>query len=146
MKRQAHTVIALLVLIGSMAVAAQAQANGRAKMIANVPFRFSVGDRTLPPGEYTLRVINPTADHAILQLRSSDGESVMLQMNDVVGKDGETARLVFNRYGNRYFFAQAWVDGDNTGMQAAKSKTERAAETELAGLKPGTETIAVRNR
>ena len=52
MKKQAYTMIAMIVLVGSMAVAAQAQTSGRTRMIANIPFEFSVGNQTLPAGEY----------------------------------------------------------------------------------------------
>jgi len=146
MKKQAYTMIALLVLVGSMAVAAQAQTVGRTQLIANIPFQFNVGTKTLPAGEYSVRQVNPDSGGALL-LSSRDGNaSVMIQVDSVIGKAQETAKLTFHRYGNKYFFAQAWIDGDNTGMQAPKSKAERAAESELAGLQSKTETVALRAR
>ena len=147
MKKQAYTMIALLVLVGSMAVAAQAQTSGRTQLIAKIPFQFNVGNKALPAGEYSVRQINPDSDHSVLQLSSKDGNaSAMIQVDSVIGKAQETAKLTFHRYGNKYFFAQAWIDGDNTGMQAPKSKAERAAESELAGLQSKTETVALRAR
>jgi len=147
MKKQAYTMIALLVLVGSMAVAAQAQTSGRTQLIANIPFQFNVGTKTLPAGEYSVRQVNPDSDHGVLLLSSKDGNaSVMIQVGSVIGKAQESAKLTFHRYGNKYFFAQAWIDGDNTGMQAPKSKAERAAESELAGLQSKTETVALRAR
>ncbi len=146
MKKQAYTMIALLVLVGSMAVAAQAQTVGRTQLIANIPFQFNVGAKTLPAGEYSVRQVNPDSGGALL-LSSKDGNaSVMIQVGSVIGKAQESAKLTFHRYGNKYFFAQAWIDGDNTGMQAPKSKAERAAESELAGLQSKTETVALRAR
>ncbi|PYS64527.1 MAG: hypothetical protein DMF76_04495 [Acidobacteria bacterium] len=147
MKKQAYTMIALLVLVGSMAVAAQAQTSGRTQLIANIPFQFNVGNKTLPAGEYSVRQVNPDSDCGVLLLSSRDGNaSAMIQVDSVIGKAQETAKLTFHRYGNKYFFAQAWIDGDNTGMQAPKSKAERAAESELAGLQSKTETVALRAR
>ena len=147
MKKQAYTMIALLVLVGSMAVAAQAQTSGRTQLIANIPFQFNAGNKTLPAGEYSVRQINPDSDHSVLLLSSRDGNaSAMIQVDSVIGKAQETAKLIFHRYGNKYFFAQAWIDGDNTGMQAPRSKAERAAESELAGLQPKTATVALRAR
>jgi len=146
MKKQAYTMIALLVLVGSMAVAAQAQTVGRTQLIANIPFQFNVGTKTLPAGEYSVRQVNPDSGGALL-LSSKDGNaSAMIQVGSVIGKAQESAKLTFHRYGNKYFFAQAWIDGDNTGMQAPKSKAERAAESELAGLQSKTETVALRAR
>jgi hypothetical protein len=144
MKKQAYTMIALLVLVGSMAVAAKAQNGGGTQLVANIPFQFSVGNQTLPAAEYSVRQINPDSDHAVLQLRSKDGRAgAMVQVDSVIGKAKESAQLTFRRYGNKYFFAQAWIDGDNTGMQALKSKAERAAENELGALRPKTETVAL---
>jgi len=147
MKKQAYTMIAMLVLVGSMAVAAKAQTSGRTQLIANIPFEFTVGSKNLPAGEYTVSQINPASDHAVLQLRSKDGStSVMVQMNNMIGKARESAKLIFNRYGNQYFFAQAWVDGDSSGLEAPKSRVERAAQHELASLKPVSETVALKVR
>jgi len=147
MKKQAYTMIPLLVLVGSMAVAAQAQISGRTQLIANIPFQFNVGNKALPAGEYSVRQINLNSDHAVLQLRSKDGNaSAMIQVDSVIGKAQESSKLTFHRYGNKYFFAQAWIDGDDTGMQAPRSKAERVAESEIAGLHPKTETVALRAR
>lgn len=147
MKKHAYTMIALLVLVGSMAVAAEAQISGRTQLVANIPFQFNVGSKALPAGEYSVRQINLNSDHAVLQLRSKDGNaSAMIQVDSVIGKAQESAKLTFHRYSNQYFFAQAWIDGDDTGMQAPRSKAERAAESELAGRQPKSETIALRAR
>ena len=66
MKKQAYTMIAMFVLVGSMAVAAKAQTVGRAELRANVPFDFNIGKKTLPAGEYIVSQINPASDRAVL--------------------------------------------------------------------------------
>jgi len=142
MKKQIYMMIALSVLVGSMAVAAKAQNGGR-MLVANIPFQFMVGNETLPAGEYTVRSVNSTT----LQLQTRDGSaSAVVQINYVPGKKREQAVLIFNRYGNKYFFAEAWTDGEIEGMKAIRSRSERAAQKEIAGLKPRTETIALRSR
>ncbi len=147
MKRQACTMIAMIVLVGSMAVAAKAQTSDRTQLIASIPFPFNVGNKTLPAGEYTVTQVNPASDHAVLQLRTKDGSaSAMVQMASVIGKAQESAKLIFNRYGNKYFFAQAWVDGEKSGLEASKSRAERATERELAGIKMATESVALMAR
>jgi hypothetical protein len=85
----------------------------------DIPFAFSVGDKTLPAGEYIVRCVNTASDLKILQLHNQTGSvSVLVQTNSVIGKTQESAKLVFNRYGDRYFFAQSWLVGDRSGMQA----------------------------
>jgi hypothetical protein len=147
MKRHAYTIVALMVVVGSMAVAAQAQTGSRTQLVADIPFQFNVGDKAMPAGEYTVSQVNPSSDHAVLQLRSKDGKStIMIQMTNMIGKANEAARLVFNRYGNDSYFAEAWIPSDGNGLQAPKSKSERAARQELAGVKPATETVALKAR
>jgi hypothetical protein len=147
MKRHAYMMIALVVLAGSMAVAAQAQTGNRTQLVANIPFQFNVGDKSMPAGEYTVSQVNPSSDHAVLQLRSKDGQStIMIQMTNRIGKAHESARLVFNRYGSDSYFAEAWIASDVNGLQASKSKSERAARQELAGVKPATATVALKAR
>jgi hypothetical protein len=147
MKRQAYNLMALLVLVGSMAVAAQAQTSGRTQLIANIPFQFNVGEKTMPAGEYTVIQVNPSSDQAVLQIRTKDGSrTVMIQTSNVTGKASESARLVFNRYGSQYFFSQAWTSSDAGGLQVPKSKAERWARQELAGLKQTPETVSLKVR
>ena len=143
MKRRAYTVIGLVVLIGSMALATQAQ-SVRRTMFANIPFDFSVGNKKLPAGDYTVVQVNPASDQAVLQPRSKDGRgSAMVQMSATIGRAEKSARLVFNRYGDNYFFSQAWVDGDRNGLQAPAPRSERAIVNESAGIKAHSEAIAL---
>jgi hypothetical protein len=147
MKRQAYKLMALLVLVGSMAVAAQAQTSGRTRLFASVPFQFNVGDKTMPAGDYVITQVNPSSDQAVLQLRSKDGSrTVMIQTINVTGKASAGARLVFNRYGSQYFFSQAWTSTNADGLQATKSKAEQSVKQELAGMKQTSETVALKVR
>ena len=144
MRRQAYTVIALLVLVGSMAVAAQAQTGSRTRLVANIPFEFTVGNKTLPAGEYQLRSIAGNSVNAVLLMQDRDCKAeTLVQMQTVIGKPQKTVKLIFHAYGNQYFFAEAWVDGESAGLQAAKPKAERAIEHELAGVKPTIITVGL---
>ena len=148
MKKQAYMIATMIVLltVGGLSTA-RAQTNGSTPLIANIPFEFSVGNETLPAGEYMVRCTNPASDLKVLQLRSSDGRaSVMVQTNSVIGKTQEDAKLVFNRYGDHYFFAQAWLPADNIGMQASKSRSEKQIARELAGTKLSRKSVAIAAR
>ena len=140
--KKTYTIIALLVLVGSMAVAAQAQTSSRTELRATIPFQFNVGNKQMPAGDYTVTPINPSSDRVVLRLRSKDGHTSLIQMDAVTGKAKEGARLVFNRYGSFYFFAQAWTSGDANGLQASKSRSERAQQ-EIANMRPVAETVAL---
>lgn len=147
MKKQIYTLFTTIVLAGVFAISAHAQSSGRTELIANIPFQFNVGDKTLPAAEYAVRQMNDDSEHPVLQLRNRDANAgVMTQMSSVIGKAPESPKLTFHRYGNKYFFAGAWVDGDTKGLQAPKSRAERAIQRELAGNKPTTETVSMRKR
>ena len=144
MKKQAYTLTAMIVLVASLAVAAQAQNNSRIALVANIPFQFSIGNKTLPAGEYIVRSISDDYSTVVLKIESRDGRThAMLQTFTVEGKAQNLARLVFHRYGNHYFFAQAWVDGDSAGLEVQKSSAERAAGLEVAAIKMATESAVV---
>lgn len=114
---------------------------------ADIPFTFHVGDQSLPAGEYRVRCTNPASDVKVLQLRSKDGKSnVLVRTNSVIGGVNNQTKLVFNRYGNQYYFAQAWLIADNVGMRAVKSRNERATAKELAKLAHAPEMVALSPR
>ncbi|HYW74771.1 MAG TPA: hypothetical protein VE961_27340, partial [Pyrinomonadaceae bacterium] len=145
--KKAYTVIALLVLISSLAMAAQAQSAGRRQWVATIPFQFSVGDATLPAGQYAIVEISPTADRTVVEIRMKNGgRTVMLQMGPVMRARAQQSVLIFRRYNDQYFFAQAWIEGELEGLNAAKSRRERAAEQDLAALNKAMETVAIRSR
>jgi hypothetical protein len=133
MKRYLNTAIAMIVLAGAFTASAYAQAAGPQPVVANIPFDFNVGSKTLPAGKYTITVVNPSSDRKVLQIRSSDGRSTAItQTTEVIGTASEKTKLVFHRYGDHYFFAQAKMAGDTMGLAALKSKAERAQSQAIA--------------
>ena len=133
MKRHLNITMAVIVLAGALSIEAQAQTSSVQKVIATIPFAFNVGETSLPAGKYTITVANPTSDRKILQVRNADGRSsAMIVTTSVVGNVAENTKLVFQRYGDRYFFAQAQMAGDPTSLAAVKSKAERAEKQTLA--------------
>ena len=134
MRKGIYSVFAAVALICLLGVSARAQSTSRVVLQADIPFEFTIGKVTLSAGEYTVRSVSDSSD--VLQLRSADGHSILVQMNSIIGKANESAKLIFNRYGNHSFFAQVWMPATQTGLEARKSGAERAARRELAGLKP----------
>ena len=125
MKSILNIAIATMILVGIVAVNTHAQ-TGAHKVVANIPFEFTVGKATLPAGRYTVTVMNPTSDRKILQVRQIDGRaSAMVITTDVAGDMSENAKLVFHRYGDRHYFAQAQMSGDSTSLAAVKTRSEQ---------------------
>lgn len=112
--------------------------------IANIPFEFSTGKATLPAGEYKLTCFDPNG--RLLLIRSTDEkEKAAIQMISVNGRWQDGGKLVFRRYGVRYFFVQVWAGG-NTGLELPMTHAEHTVARQLAGIKPKTETIALTAR
>ena len=115
-----------MMLLAVLVVGAQAQTSSAQKMIASIPFTFNVGKTTLPAGKYTITVVNPSSDRKVLQIRRLDGhDSVMVQTTTNTVQASEKAKLVFDRYGDRYVFSQAQLAGDSTSLAAARHKEPR---------------------
>jgi len=142
MKKHLNIAIAVMVLAGALAIGAQAQSPSSPKVVATIPFSFNVSKTTLPAGKYTITVVNPSSDRKTLQIRSANGRSsAMVQTNSVDAGGSDYAKLVFHRYGDRYFFAEAQLAGDSTSLAALKSNAERETEQLLA--KAGKKSVVV---
>ena len=129
MKRFFYITLAILILAGALANSVQAQSGGPQRIDANIPFSFSVGKTSLPAGKYTITVLNPTSDRRILQIRSTNGRSsAIILTSGVIGNVSENSKLVFERDGDRYYFAQAQMAGDSTSLAVVRPKTPAAAK------------------
>ena len=124
MKKLFYIALTVVILAGALATSVQAQSGSSRRIIANIPFSFTVGKTSLPAGKYTVTVLNPTSDRRILQIRSSNGRSsAMIMTSGVIGEVSENSKLVFERDGDRYYFTQAQMAGDSTGLAAVRAKT-----------------------
>jgi hypothetical protein len=135
MRKQALRAVTMLVSIIALAfataVASNAQSSGKG-LKANIPFDFVVGDKTLAAGDYSVRQITANADGILV--RSNDGghSAIRLTTSLNAGAPKRKTALTFLRYGNTYYLSQVWMGGSREGREMVKSKSERAAERELA--------------
>jgi hypothetical protein len=123
MKKFFNIPLAIIMLVGVLVVGAQAQTSSAQRVIASIPFTFTAGKTTLPAGKYTITVLNPSSDRKILQIRNVNGRAsamVLTRSSNVNASDD--AKLVFERFGDRYFFAQAQMAGDATSLAAVRSR------------------------
>jgi len=128
------TMLMLIVVLALATAVASANAQSSAKIVADIPFEFSVGYKALLAGEYSVKTV-PTSGNALM-IQSADGNTSALRLSQETGrmKDKTHARLVFHRYGERYFLAEVWNGVDRTGRQLLKSQEESAIEREFASI------------
>jgi hypothetical protein len=137
MKKELVKGLTMLVVVTVFALAAAVvSANAQsAKVRANIPFEFSIGYKPMPAGEYTVQQVSQGSSG--LMIRSTDGKRAAIRLSDDTGRsknNNTKARLVFHRYGERYFLAEVWNGFNTTGRHLLKSKEESAIEKELASI------------
>jgi hypothetical protein len=122
MKKQLLAIAALGLLM--TAVSAYAQT---IRMKADVPFNFIVDRATLPAGEYS--IASAGLGDALL-IRDADGKATRVVMPNQCEslKPASQTKLVFRKYGDRYFLAQVWIEGNTLGHEFPKT----SRETEVA--------------
>ncbi|HEY8226607.1 MAG TPA: hypothetical protein VIG25_15110 [Pyrinomonadaceae bacterium] len=117
MKKQTLKTFAIVnVLLIVAAVSAIAQSSG--SRFTKIPFSFTVGQKTLPAGDY---IVEPyRKDYAKVWLvQSRDGNSTAIVITNSVEsvKTPEKSKLVFKEYGGEYSLAQIWTAGSNSGRE-----------------------------
>jgi hypothetical protein len=147
MKNQILRNTAILGLFFMLAMTS-ANAQTASEVKVNIPFDFSTGKATLKAGSYTIK----RTSGSVMAIRSTDGKrTALVNAPLTVGardsKAGE--RLMFNKYGDKYFLSQVWLSVD-TGRQLFTSgaETKAARDYRLANnnAKPQRIEVAVQSR
>lgn len=78
------------------------------ELTGNIPFGFMVSSKTMAAGDYK---IDQDFASGTLVLRTADAKSsaIALVANSEPAGPREAPRLVFHRYGDRYFLSQVWI-------------------------------------
>jgi hypothetical protein len=138
MKLHAHIVAAtvgLLTLAGGSAVKAASP-----ELQALVPFAFSAGNTTLDAGSYTVE--RASGPRGTLIIRSNRGGVIFLAQSGEAAVAGKSTRLVFHRYGDRYYLRQVWFHGTSGyGVPETREERESAARARERALGPGVVTV-----
>jgi len=100
-------------------------ANAQDHLIVTVPFDFAAGRVNLPAGDYTVKATQSSAVIVLLN-RNNPEISAIIPANAAAALDIQTqSKLVFNRYGDRYFLSQVWSEGSSRGKQLVKTDREK---------------------
>ena len=135
-------IITLLVTVAfaSALASVSAQTPGH-NITANIPFEFSVGDKTLPAGQYAVARIN--SDGTQLRVSNREVNASRLTLSVQNSEPKEQSVLIFNRYGDRYFLSEVWLTGERVGRQMLRSRSEKEIGLELAKNNGEAETVTV---
>jgi hypothetical protein len=101
---------------------------------ADIPFDFTCRQQVLPHGTYTISVFM----ERFIELRTMDGKVhaiSMVEPNVKIGGPG--TKLVFHRYGDRYFLSEVQTANRDLGMKVPTSKAEQQTRFNEARLRRG---------
>jgi hyperosmotically inducible protein len=106
------------------------------KVMVNFPYTVTIGERTLPPGSYTIEEDQTAGTKSyVLHVFSDNGmklETTVGTLPAVKNTTPEDTRLVLNHYGSDYYIDQMWVQGKDYGYQFLKPDILKSRERERA--------------
>jgi len=108
------------VVLGMSTISAQGQIIGQLE--ADIPFTFHAGGAKLPPGKYTIHVLD-NSNLSLMEIQSADGRTAALfEVREA--QDSTSPKktvLVFNHYGSRYFLSKLFDEGEKDGSAVVES-------------------------
>lgn len=119
------TAIVAAAIIAS-AAAASAQTTDST---SQVPFAFTVGNKTLPRDVYRISRLPGHMD--VVQIRGLRGGVIVMSQPEGPDRQDPSPRLVFHRYGDSYFLREIRMPG-NVGLALPATRLERDAAEKVA--------------
>ena len=127
MKMQSLKVLIIALVLGLLTVfgsASPAYAQSGEVAVFDVSFDFEVGNQTIKAGRYNLR----RTGTGVFLLFDRDGKQTMLIPGTATlapEKTSDAEKLIFNRYGDRYFLRGIYAERHAVGYGVRESKTEK---------------------
>jgi hypothetical protein len=107
---------------------------------ATVPFDFTVGNKLLPSGTYTIKQESSNAN--VIVIRSHDKPiATFSPVHQDSNKSPNGGKLLFHKYGGQYFLSEILCDQAEMNFELPTSKTEKRAELQQATLKSSSQTV-----
>ena len=139
-KRVMMIMMGLALLAGALGIPSQAQDTER--MVINVPFLFTAGDTTLPPGRYAVKRVSQSS-LVIQNTEMPRAVAIVSAVGSVGGGRKAAAKLVFRAYEGEHFLSQVWMPGHSAGREVPVSRTENVHVREIADSRMQPQTVAV---
>jgi len=116
----------LMLFAAALALLVTTAANAQTiRVKAEIPFDFIVNRATLPAGEYSVEAVDGKGGVLLIRGMNSDSKSLVIANSCRSTKAAMDTKLIFHRYGNRYFLNQVWVAGNDAGQEIPSSRREK---------------------
>ena len=126
--------IARMMLMAIVMVSLAAYGFAQSQVAANIPFEFTVADKTMPAGNYLI-TCDPSQEVVNIQSRENSGRHT-LRLTNLIDDQTEigSLKLVFTQGGGRYFLSQVW-SGDRVGYQLIPGRAETEHAKSGSGIR-----------
>jgi hypothetical protein len=108
---------------------------------ANVklPYTVTLGDTTIPPGEYSIRELPSNTKQRVLLIYSENGKSKYtahaLTIPTLTNDTPDTTKLTLHHYGNDYYFFKLWISGKNYGYEFINPEKVQSRQQETVAMR-----------
>ena len=116
----ARTLTSLMLVVVWLAATAQAQSTPLVIKV-KIPFEFSIGDRTFPPGYYSL--VQPLQH--LLALRDARGQTIASALTIGIESSAApaTGKLKFSSVAGQYVLSEVWQQDSHLGQKLFATKS-----------------------
>jgi hypothetical protein len=136
-KQTAMYVKNLLIAAGALAILTipvLAQGPLYDKVIVDLPYSVTIGNKVLQPGNYVIRQ-NPSEGGGgrVLLIYSDKGRHFETSTMTIAALDNLTpkdTKVVLHRFGNDYFFDKIWIQGKNYGYEFPLPESVKSRQRE----------------
>lgn len=110
-------------------------------LLVKIPFAFTAGRMALPAGEYRFQKSAQNSPALSIQ-RTDERTATSVSCVAARAKTPQTqSKLVFRRYGSRYFLSNVWTAGSSLGRELPRSAKERDLALVTRDVEPDQVTI-----
>ena len=132
---KSYITAAILIIASAICVSGQTAH----RIVADIPFEFSVGKEKLPSGTYEFEMTNRHAYPGALVIRTTTPGAIrsfiIPALVDEPAKSAGPA-ILFNRYGSTYFFSKMNADAGTIALKVWKSNEEKRLAKESREVVP----------
>jgi hypothetical protein len=117
-------ILSSAIVVGLFASTGSAQAQNGQQLKVTIPFAFQAGSNHMPAGVYQITL----QDHVMLLQDRDPGKYAAGFLMVTPSEDGTIqtkGRLVFHRYGDKYFLREIWEANSKHGITCSSSSEEK---------------------
>jgi hypothetical protein len=140
-----NTICKFAMMIGLSALGTASLSAQEMKETGSIPFDFQVSGQKLTAGTYTVVRDTVGTSTTMLHIRNKETRKAVflpIPINEP-GVSGQS-KLVFRKYGERYFLAEVWFPEESTGHVYPVSREEKEVSTAMNKTTPELTFVAMR--